>query len=76
MVPQKKGKVPVSFLNGKNSYIPASGRYIGVEIVDDDGVSPDEQWKYLAAIPGERFAELVRLEKVIRENLRGIGYGI
>jgi len=60
----------------KNNYVLTPGRYVGAEIVADDGEPFDEKMKRLTATLREQFAESERLEKVIRENLREIGYGI
>jgi len=60
----------------KNNYVLTPGRYVGAEIVADEGEPFDEKMKQLTATLGEQFAESERLEKLIRENLREIGYGI
>lgn len=63
------------FLQHTN-YVLTPGSYVGAEIVADEGEPSDEKMKQLTATLGEPFAELERLEKRIRENLREIGYGI
>jgi type I restriction enzyme M protein len=60
----------------KNNYVLTPGRCVGAEIVADEGKPFDEKMKQLTATLGKQFAESERLEKVIRENLRVIGYGI
>ena len=56
---------PLSDRESLNLLTP--GRYVGAEDVVDDGEPFDEKM-------GEQFAESDRLEKVIRENLAGLGY--
>ncbi len=58
----------------KNNYVLTPGRYVGAEIVADKGEPFDEKMKRLTATLKEQFAESDRLEKVIRENLSGLGY--
>jgi type I restriction-modification system DNA methylase subunit len=58
-----------------HGYILTPGRYVGAEEVDDDDEPFDKKMKHLVAKLEEQFAESARLEKAIRENLRGLGYG-
>ncbi|MCK9593840.1 MAG: type I restriction-modification system subunit M [Methanoregula sp.] len=58
----------------ENNFVLTPGRYVGAEIVEDDGEPFDEKMKRLTATLNEQFAESDRLEKVIRENLAGLGY--
>jgi type I restriction enzyme M protein len=51
------------------------GRYVGAEEVEDDGIDFDTKMKGLVKQLEEQFAEGARLEKEIRKNLRGLGYG-
>jgi type I restriction enzyme M protein len=48
---------------------------VGAEDVEDDGEPFDEKMKRLVTKLVEQFAEGARLEKEIRKNLRGLGYG-
>src|SRR5690606_31358423 len=59
----------------QHQYVLTPGRYVGAEEVEDDGEPFDEKMKRLTATLEEQFAEGARLEKVIRANLRGLGYG-
>jgi len=59
----------------KHGYVLTPGRYVGVEEVEGDGEPFEEKMKRLTAQWEGQFAEGERLEKAIRENLRGLGYG-
>jgi type I restriction enzyme M protein len=50
------------------------GRYVGAEEVEDDGEPFEQKMKRLAAELEGQFAESARLEKAIRQNLKGLGY--
>ena len=58
-----------------HQFVLTPGRYVGAEEIEDDGEPFDEKMKRLVATLEEQFAEGARLEKEIRENLRGLGYG-
>ena len=58
----------------KNNYVLMPGRYVGTEAEEDDGIPFDEKMNALTARLAEQFARGSELEKVIRENLKGIGY--
>jgi len=58
----------------ENNFVLTPGRYVGAEVVEEDGEPFDEKMKRLTTTLGEQFAESDRLEKVIRENLAGLGY--
>jgi type I restriction enzyme M protein len=51
------------------------GRYVGTEEELDDGVQFEDKMNALTAKLAEQFAKGAELEKTIRENLKGIGYG-
>ena len=51
------------------------GRYVGAEEVEDDGEPFEEKMQRLTATLDEQFAESAKLEKAIRANLKGLGYG-
>lgn len=50
------------------------GRYVGAAYVEDDGEPFEEKMARLTAELAEQFAESARLEAIIRENLRRVGY--
>jgi type I restriction enzyme M protein len=52
------------------------GCYVGTEEEVGDGVPFDEKMRTLTAKLAEQFAKGADLEKTIRENLKGIGYGL
>jgi type I restriction enzyme M protein len=58
-----------------HQFVLTPGRYVGAEEVEDDGEPFDEKMKRLVATLEEQFAEGARLEKEIRENLKGLGFG-
>jgi type I restriction enzyme M protein len=58
-----------------NSYVLMPGRYVGTEEEIGDGIPFDEKMKALTSKLAEQFAKGNELEKTIRENLKGIGYG-
>jgi type I restriction enzyme M protein len=58
-----------------HQHVLTPGRYVGAEEIEDDGEPFDEKMARLVAKLEEQFTEGTRLEKVIRKNLRGLGYG-
>lgn len=59
----------------KHGFVLTPGRYVGAAEVEDDGEPFDEKMNRLAAKLDEQFKESARLEKAIRRNLKGLGYG-
>ncbi|CAN5920034.1 hypothetical protein BH24BAC1_BH24BAC1_32860 [soil metagenome] len=49
---------------------------MGSEAEEDDGVPFGEKMQALTADLARQFEEAARLEKRIRENLEGIGFGV
>lgn len=60
----------------KHGHILTPGRYVGVEIEEEDDEVFEEKMKRLTAELGEQFKESEKLEKDIIENLQMIGYEI
>lgn len=60
----------------KHGHILTPGRYVGVEIGEEDDEVFEEKMKRLTAELGEQFKESKKLEKDIKENLKMIGYEI
>ena len=58
-----------------HQHVLTPGRYVGAEEVEDDGEPFDAKMKRLVATLEEQFAEGAKLEKAIRKNLKGLGYG-
>ena len=58
-----------------HGYVLTPGRYVGAEEAEDDDEPFEEKMQRLTAKLEEQFKESARLEKAIRENLRGLGYG-
>jgi type I restriction enzyme M protein len=59
----------------KHGYVLTPGRYVGAEAVEDDDEPFEDKMQRLTATLDEQFKESARLEKVIRENLKGLGFG-
>jgi len=58
-----------------HGHVLTPGRYVGAEAVEEDDEPFEEKMQRLTAKLKEQFAEGARLERVIRENMRGLGYG-
>ncbi len=59
----------------QHGHVLTPGRYVGAEDVEDDGEPFAEKMQRLTATLYEQFAESQKLEKAIRSNLEGLGYG-
>jgi type I restriction enzyme M protein len=59
----------------RHGHVLTPGRYVGAAEVEEDDEPFDERMKRLTTQLEEQFVEGVRLEKAIRENLKGLGYG-
>ena len=58
-----------------HGHVLTPGRYVGAEEVEDDGDPFEEKMPRLVAELEAQFAESAKLEKAIKANLRGLGYG-
>ena len=58
-----------------HGYALTPGRYVGAEEVADDGEPFGEKMKRLVGELEAQFAESTKLERDIKANLRGLGYG-
>ena len=58
-----------------HGHVLTPGRYVGAEEVEDDGDPFEEKMPRLVAELLAQFAESAKLEKAIKANLRGLGYG-
>lgn len=58
----------------EHGYVLTPGRYVGAEEVDDDDEPFADKMLRLTAKLDQQFAESGKLEAIIRENLRGLGY--
>ena len=56
------------------NYMLTPGRYVGVEETEDDGIPFEEKMDALTTELAGQFKESHRLEKLIRKNLKGLGY--
>ena len=59
----------------EHGHVLTPGRYVGAEEVEDDDEPFEEKMTRLVAELNEQFAESRKLEKAIRSNLEGLGYG-
>lgn len=59
-----------------HGHVLTPGRYVGAAAAEDDGEPFDEKMQRLTAELAEQFKESAKLEKTIRENLKGVGYGV
>ncbi len=59
----------------KHGHVLTPGRYVGAEEAEDDGEPFDQKMKRLATMLEQQLAESAKLEKAIRANLKGLGYG-
>jgi type I restriction enzyme M protein len=58
-----------------HGYVLTPGRYVGAEEIEDDGEPFEEKMSRLIAELSGQFAESAKLEKTIKANLKGLGYG-
>jgi type I restriction enzyme M protein len=58
-----------------HGHVLTPGRYVGAEEIEDDGDPFEEKMPRLVAELHAQFAESAKLEKAIKANLRGLGYG-
>lgn len=57
-----------------NNYVLTPGRYVGAEDVEDDGIPFEDKMRELTGTLAEQFAESARLEMLIKEKLKEVGY--
>lgn len=58
-----------------HGYVLTPGRYVGAPEVEDDGEPFEEKMERLTTTLQEQFEESARLEAIIKQNLRKLGYG-
>jgi len=59
----------------EHDYVLTPGRYVGAEAAEDDGEPFEEKMERLSAQLHEQFAQSDKLEKIIKKNLKVLGYG-
>lgn len=59
----------------KHGHVLTPGRYVGAADVEDDGEPFEEKMARLSRLWREQRAEAVRLDAVIKANLKELGYG-
>ena len=57
-----------------NDYVLTPGRYVGAAPVEDDGIPFEEKMADLTRTLYRQMAESEKLDSVIRENLKGLGF--
>ena len=67
-------KVATTAEIAENDYVLTPGRYVGFAAEEEDSEVFEEKMQRLTAELGEQFTESADLEKVIRANLKKIGY--
>jgi type I restriction enzyme M protein len=60
----------------KHNFILTPGRYAGIKDEIDDGIPFEVKMKQLTAELAGQFEESAKLDKAIKKNLDGLGYGI
>ena len=58
-----------------HGYAISPGRYVGAEEIEDDGEPFAVQMSRLVAELNAQFVESAKMERVIKANLKGLGYG-
>jgi type I restriction enzyme M protein len=58
-----------------HGFVLTPGRYVGAEEAEGDGEEFGEKMARLTKTLSEQFAESAKLEKMIKCNLKGLGYG-
>jgi type I restriction enzyme M protein len=59
----------------KHNFVLTPGRYVGIEDEVDDGVPFEEKMKKLTDELAEQMEDEVKLNRAIKKNLEGLGYG-
>ncbi|MBX4271976.1 type I restriction-modification system subunit M [Clostridium estertheticum] len=60
----------------EHDYVLTPGRYVGIEEVEDDGVSFEEKMEGITSKLAKQFEESQKLEDKIKKSLGGLGYEI
>ena len=58
-----------------NDYVLTPGRYVGAAEIEDDGELFEEKMQQLTQTLFQQMAEAQKLDAVIKQNLKGLGYG-
>ena len=58
-----------------NDYVLTPGRYVGAADIEDDGIAFETKMRELSQTLFAQMKEAETLDKVIRQNLEGLGYG-
>jgi type I restriction enzyme M protein len=58
-----------------HGYVLTPGRYVGAEVVEDDGIPFEEKMAQLSATLRSQVLEAAKLDAAILANLKELGYG-
>ncbi len=59
-----------------NDFVLTPGRYVGAAEIEDDGIPFEDKMTDFTQTLYRQMAEAEKLDAIIRENLKGLGYGI
>ena len=59
----------------KHDYVLTPGRYVGAAALEDDGIPFETKMKDLSSTLYAQMEESAKLDAIIRDNLKGLGYG-
>ena len=59
----------------KHDFVLTPGRYVGAAALEDDGIPFESKMKDLSSTLYAQMEESAKLDTIIRENLKGLGYG-
>ena len=59
----------------KHDYVLTPGRYVGAASLEDDGIPFETKMTEMSQMLYAQMEESAKLDKVIRKNLEGLGYG-
>ncbi|MGB0745182.1 MAG: N-6 DNA methylase, partial [Opitutales bacterium] len=59
----------------RHDFVLTPGRYVGAAALEDDGIPFETKMKELSSTLYAQMEESAKLDTIIRENLKGLGYG-
>ena len=59
----------------KHDYVLTPGRYVGAAALEDDGIPFETKMTEMSQTLYGQMEESAKLDEIIRENLKGLGYG-
>jgi len=58
----------------KHNFVLTPGRYVGIKDEIDDGIPFEDKMKQLTTELAGQFEESAKLDRTIKQNLKGLGY--